>query len=265
MSLQLLIKLNGDRRGGLFRWMESLEAAPRIAWYPSAGGDFRDLLFLHARLQCELEPAVPDLFLHTDYHWARENEDFSVGGILFDDGRTVVSIAEVEELPPLALPLDAGLVHFPEGSAWTGRVRFMRLLVNSTLLGAFERPVLYAFVENAAFIGRTARPVSATFTHVIQVRHGGGFGGGTSKGGWLRHTLTSLGCELFISDGQTDLHAADARIHHRYPKIWDPVPPLHLVRTVPSESWSNHGDVQWFVVDRGQQRRDMGPSSESSA
>src|SRR5271166_4568689 len=151
MSLQLLRELNGDRRGSVFRWMESLEAAPRIAWYPSAGGDFRDLLFLHPRLQCEPEPVVPDLFLHTDYHWTREDDDFSVGGILLDDGRTAVSIADVEELPPLPVRLDPGLVYNAKGSAWTGRVLFMRLLVNSTLLGAFERPVLYAFVENAAF------------------------------------------------------------------------------------------------------------------
>lgn len=265
MSLKLLRQLNGNCRGSLFRWIKSLEVAPRIAWYPSAGGDFRDLLFLHPQRQLAPEPPVPDLFLHTDYNWTRENEDLSMGRVLLDDGRTSVAIADVEELPPLILPLDPELVHFPAGSTWTGRVLFMHLLVNSTLLGTFERPVLYAFVENAAFIGRTARPVGATFTHVIQVRHGGGFGGGNSTGAWLPHALTSLGCELFISDGYTDLGAADARIHRRYPKIWDPVPPLHHIRTVPGESWSDHGDVKWFVVDRSQQRRDMGASSESPA
>jgi hypothetical protein len=259
MSLELLEKLNGDRSGSLHRWIDALHSDPRIAWYPSAGNDFRDLLFLHTQLHHEQEPAVPDLFLHTDY-WMSPDWDFSVGRVLHDDGRTSVIIAEVQDLPRQDLPLDPRLVDFPEARAWTGRVLFMRLLVNSTKLGTFERLVLYAFVENAAFIGLIARPARAVFSHLIHVRYGVAFGGSKSAGGWLQHTLTTLGCEVFISDGCTDMRPADTAIRNSYPEIWRPVPTLHRARKVASRSWSDNGDVNWLVLGR-----DRPPAVEEGA
>jgi hypothetical protein len=176
--------------------------------------------------------------------------DFSAGTVFLNDGRTTISIADVEELPRLDLPLDPGLVHFPQGTHGIGRILFMRLLVQSTLLGTFERPLLYAFVDNAAFVGRIAWPAGAVFSHLIHVRYGGGFGGSKTAGGWLQHTLTPLGVELLISDGHSKMRPADDLIREFYPEIWRPVPALRHVRTVPSESWSNHRDVQWFIVGR---------------
>jgi hypothetical protein len=171
---------------------------------------------------------------------------------LLDDGRTTISLVDVEELPALLTPLHAGIVDFPDGGVGTGRVLVMRLLVESTLLGAFERPVLYAFIENSAFAGRIASPAGAAFSHLIHVRYGGGFGGSKTAGGWLQYALAALSVELFISDGSTDMRPADDLIRQLYPHIWRPVPPLLHVRTVPSTSWSDHGDVQWHVVTRGQ-------------
>ena len=250
MAIDLLKKLNGNQYGIFHQWIESLHRGPRIAWYPSAGGDFRDLLFLHSQLHHDGEPAVPDLFLHTDY-WMPSEWDLSVGKVLLADGRTTISVADVEELPRLDLPLDPRLVDFPQGTAGTGRVLFMRLLVKSALLGTFERPVLYAFVENAALVRRIAWPAGAVFSHLIHVRYGGGCGGSRTAGEWLRHTLTPLGVELLISDGRSNICPADDLIREFYPDIWRPIPALRHVRTVKGESWSNHGDVQWFIVGRG--------------
>ncbi len=251
MSLKLLKRLNDNRRGPLRRWLETLDCAPRIAWYPSAGFDFRDLLFLQTELHREHDPTVPDLFLHTDC-WLYGDWDFSEGKVLFEDPRTSVTISEIEVLPRLNLNVDPRLVYRPDAKAGTNtdQVVFMRLLVKSKRFGTFERPVLYAFVENAAFIGSIAQPAGAVFSHIIHVRYGGGFGGSTSAGGWLQHTLTTLGCELYITDGSTELCPADTMIRERYPDIWRPVPPLAHIRTVPGKSWSDHGDVQWLIVGR---------------
>jgi len=38
----LLLALNGARNGAFRRWLDGVREEPRIAWYPSAYGDFRD-------------------------------------------------------------------------------------------------------------------------------------------------------------------------------------------------------------------------------
>jgi hypothetical protein len=47
MSRQLLEHLNGNKAGQLNNFLDNFEGEPRIAWYPSAGEDFRALLYLH--------------------------------------------------------------------------------------------------------------------------------------------------------------------------------------------------------------------------
>ena len=51
MSIEFLQSLNGHNRGALRNWLDRLDHEPRIAWYPSAGEDFRDLMYL--------QPAAP--------------------------------------------------------------------------------------------------------------------------------------------------------------------------------------------------------------
>ncbi|MFM7758156.1 MAG: hypothetical protein ACKO6J_04405, partial [Crocinitomicaceae bacterium] len=63
---------NGNRRGLFKQFLASFSGNPRIAWYPSAGEDFRALMYLNdafsLREPCKgIEPAAPDLFLYTDY------------------------------------------------------------------------------------------------------------------------------------------------------------------------------------------------------
>lgn len=72
MSIEFLKSLNGHNRGALRDWIDRLDREPRIAWYPSAGEDFRDLMYLHPRFRqrspaMQPEPPAPDIFLHSDY------------------------------------------------------------------------------------------------------------------------------------------------------------------------------------------------------
>jgi len=40
-----LLHLNENKNGRLLSWLNRFDGDPRIAWYPSVGQDFRDLLY----------------------------------------------------------------------------------------------------------------------------------------------------------------------------------------------------------------------------
>lgn len=56
MSKELLSNLNGNKSGHLKRFIDEFDGDPRIAWYPSAGTDFRALLYQHPSYS-QLHPA----------------------------------------------------------------------------------------------------------------------------------------------------------------------------------------------------------------
>lgn len=176
MSLQLIEQLNGGNRGKLRAWIDSLEREPRIAWYPSSGEDFRDLLYLSTAYQSKnpgeiSEPDPPDLFLHTDYYpWS--SSGLLDTAVLYSDDKTRITATDMEELPRCDLPLDPGIVDFPKGSIATGRVVFMWLKVASDTLGELTAPLLYVFAENAAFCAERMLPNNAKITHAVHMSQG---------------------------------------------------------------------------------------------
>lgn len=255
MSRQLLLSLNGSKRGAFHRWLSNFKGEPRIAWYPSAGEDFRDLLYLHSsfteRMPAEAsEPAPPDLFLHTDYYpWSTST--FLDSRAIHFDGRTSVTVKSIEELPRCDLALDDQIVHFSEGSNATGRVLFLEVEVYSNVLGSFSAPVIYVFAENGAFCAERILPNNGKFSHIIHIRYGGGLGGGGSSAGiWLLNVLPRLGCECFVTDGRHNRQRGDVRTYEIYPELAGPEETSQLkpIRVLPGEEWSGHGDVSWNLV-----------------
>ncbi len=254
MSREFLVGLNGGQRGAFRRWLDEFNGEPRIAWYPSAGHDFRDLLYLspeYSRLwpATKPEPQAPDIFLHTDYFpWERST--FLDSAEIYRDARTSITLKSIEELPRCDLRLDSALVDFPQGSAATGMVLFLELHVESDVLGAFSARVLYAFVENSVFCAERLLEQRAVLSHVVHVRYGGGMGGGgKSTGTWLLNVLGRLGCECLVSDGHYGTQRQDLVVTSRYPALGqqDPQDPpqFEKIRFLPERMWSNHGNVCW--------------------
>lgn len=138
MSKNLLHNLSRNQYGTFRKYLDSLEGEPRIAWYPSAGEDMRDLLYLSRayKLQnpaSQKEPEPPTFFLHTDYFpWSTST--FLDTPIVHTDERTTITVKSIEELPRLELPLDSRLVDSPRGRRVTGKVAFMELDVQSARL-----------------------------------------------------------------------------------------------------------------------------------
>ena len=256
MSRQLLLDLNGGNNGLFLKWLNALDEEPRIAWYPSSGEDFRDLLYLNPRYSeirpvSRGEPGHPNVFLHTDYFpWSTST--FLDCKIIYRDARTKIELRDLEELPRCNLPIDAEIVDFPEGSRATGRLVFLDISVTSTALGNFLAPVVYAFVENGAFCARKILANKGKMSHVIHVRFGGGCGGGgQSTGIWLLNVLRRVGCEYFLTDSHYHRQGGDIRTYQLYPELSGNEDTGQLeqpTRTVASESWSGYGNVSWCAV-----------------
>jgi hypothetical protein len=256
MTMAFLDAMFGRPTGPARQWLAGLSREPRIAWYPSAGEDFRDLLYLSEEYaRCfpsgQAEPAPPDLFLHTDYFPWTESR-FLDTAVVHQDTRTTIRVEAIDELPRCDLPLDARIVQFPVGSVATGRVLFLLLRVTSAQL-AMDRvvPVLYAFCENAAFCAERLLPLGARCSHVVRVRYGGGCGGGQSSGHWILRNLDRLHCELLVWDQHDNEQDGDRRCLERFPNLKrEGAQPYRFrrLRTLPEAMWSGHGDVAWDLV-----------------
>ena len=251
MSRELLESLNGNSRGRFHHWLSGFRGEPRIAWYPSAGEDFRNLLYLHSNYTLRnpannIEPVPPDLFLHSDYFPWKHSQFLDTRNIHFDE-RTSVTVNHIEELPRCDLPLDSGIVDFPEGSHATGRVLFLDTQVDSKALGRFSVPVVYVFAENGAFCANRILPNKGKFSHIIHIRYGGSYGGGKSSGIWLLNILERTGCECLVTDRHYYQQSGDERTDELYPELAGPEDQqrFNSIRKLSGESWSRHGDIFW--------------------
>ncbi len=255
MSKELLKYLNGNKKGLLYKWLNKFEGEPRIAWYPSSGEDFRDLMYLHSEFTkqnpaSKPDPPAPDIFLHTDYFPWRSSTFLDTPEIYRDD-RTTITVKAIEELDRCDLPLDDKLVNTPEGSVATGRVIFLEVNVSSTVLGNYTCPVVYVFADNASFCAKTLLPLHALCSHVIHIRFGGGLGGGgKSTGVWLLNVLQKLHCDVFITDSSYGRGSGDERIYGLYPELSgnEDIGQLEQIREIAGNRWSDYGDVSWNLI-----------------
>jgi hypothetical protein len=224
MSFELLRCLNGKKRGAFYNWLDRQSQEPRIAWYPSAGNDYRDLLYLseqYSRKNPALirEPENPTLFIHTDYGTFFDR-DLSSGMKLYDDRRTLVVVKALEELPRCDTALGHGIVDKFENNTVKGRVFFMEIEANSRALGYVKAPLIYAFCENEGFCSKVLLPLRAKISHIVQVRYGAGMGsGGRAAGIWLWNVMERLGCEVYVGDGDRRRESGDLLAYQRYPNL----------------------------------------------
>jgi hypothetical protein len=252
-----LASLAGPLGNPLHDWLADHWGEPRLAWYPSAGTDFRDVLYLHPdfrrhRPGAPDEPAAPDLYLHTDYCVAGA-DDFLDHPLIHQDSRCRITVRQIAELPRLNVPFHEELVAFGP-SPVTGRVIFLVLEVESRHLARFRVPVVYAFVENAAFCAGCLLPGGARISHVVQVRYGHGLGGGRAGPEWVRRQLPRLGTEVFVTDGSDGHDFLNEEVCAHLPGLSAPpvdLKPWPVLRELPYKSWQGYGPVRWLRVPRG--------------
>jgi len=255
MSKELLHHLNSNKNGSFKAFIDGFnDTDPVIAWYPSAGQDFRDVMYCSAAYSSfnpasVQEPTAPDLYIHTDYFpWTRST--FLDNKKLYEDHKSSITLLSIEDLGSVSLHVDERIVDFPQGSVATNKVLFLQLQVTSTVLGSFTVPVLYVFAENAAFCAEVLLKYNANISRVLNIRHGGGLGGGgKSTGKWLLNVLERLNCQLYIADSYDVEEDSNKDIAcELYPELRNEENSVKLntIRTIASEKWSDYGDVQWL-------------------
>jgi hypothetical protein len=252
MSKKFLEELNGAKQGHFSKRLKSLGDEPRIAWYPSAGEDFRDILYVSEKFQ-EYEPneedvRAPDIYLHTDYYpW--ESSRFLDSPILCRDFGSTLKVEVIEELSSCDLPLHDEQVDFLKKSTVYGKVIYMEISVQSDRLGDYRVPLIYMFVENAAFCAEKLLPSQAKLSHLIRIRDGGGFGGGgKTRLDWLYDVANQLGVEVIVCDDE-NLNNTET-VRELYPQLFqnEDIFESTLVRSIDGERWSDYKDtVQWYV------------------
>ncbi len=262
MSSQLLQLLDNRRSVQFTKFVSSLEHEARIAWYPSAGTDFRALfylndVFLSANPTIEGEdPKEPDIFLYTDY--AMTNDRFNHilfhGGetVIHDDGRSTVTLSDIADFGRIDFDSYPDYQLTEKNAHFFNRVFFFNVTIESSEFGSITKPVLYAFCCNEQICSELMIPMRAKVSHIIHVRYGHGFGGGNSSGHWIQHVLTSLSCEIYIHDGLSHYYDNEYRIISYYGVVipQEPISIVKTIREIDGRGWSESTRILWQQVRR---------------
>ena len=258
---------------------------PKISWYTSSGNDFRNLIFLNKQYidknveKPNSEPyEEPDLHIFTDVStWRFENlfpptttawyvkqpkskmetyltEMDTLGSwCLWDDSRTRIRLKRFEYLPTLDAEADLQLVDLSEIAVGPKTAAYMLLEVCSKQYGNLgDVHLIYANVENEWFANELVT-ANAEISHITHVRYGTGFTKNT--GSYLKNILAKLKTKYFISDPYLEENRGEAIARLLYPTLeYNPNLKCDLssFHGVPSSSWSNHGEVSFFHVNKEQ-------------
>lgn len=262
MSTQFLALLDNGRSAYYTAFVSGLTHHARIAWYPSAGTDFRPLFYLNNAFLLNNppvngeDPIEPDIFLFTDY--GLYNEIFKkilfygADPIVHDDGRSKVTLSDIADFGRIDFDSYPDYQLTEKNAHFFNRVFFFNVTIESSEFGSITKPVLYAFCCNEQICSELMIPMRAKVSHIIHVRYGHGFGGGNSSGHWIQHILTSLSCEIYIHDGLSHYYDNEYRIISYYGVVipQEPISIVKTIREIDGRGWSESTRILWQQVRR---------------
>jgi hypothetical protein len=172
---------------------------PNIAWYPSAGDDFRDVIEAVTRTSIKA-----DLFFHTDYHrkWVQLQT-----GEVFNDRVTIVTINKITELKfkrKVNYFVSPDYVDFPEDSYPRPKIYLLDVEIVCGH-GIINKPVIYFFMENINFLVEVLLKFKISLSHLIKVREGCAWGGNRKSITIAYALLGELNVKHILVDNRTDV------------------------------------------------------------
>lgn len=194
---------------------EQIGNNPNIAWYPSAGLDFRGLIEINRT------STVSNLFFHSDYNktWVELK-----CGEVFNDKRTCINIERITELKfrgKINYRINPEYVDFPKEGNRIPKVFLLSVRVKSNF-GIIRKPVLYFFMENINFLDEILLKNKIKLSHFIKVREGCGYGGNKKSISIAYAYLVELGVRHLLVDREehTDKELINSiSVKHKiYPK-----------------------------------------------
>ena len=168
-----------------------------IAWYPSSGLDFRDLLVLGQKkfiydknvFANELLEftVLPDLFIHTDNAYNANNWPLVDKGIIYKDEETVYSINSTNDI-------------VSEEGKTIGK--YLNILLNSVLLEEeISQKMLFLFSDNIDFFKHIVLNKNMNIDFLINIRDGASENGGADYSlKMLEFYLGKMNTKYLISD-----------------------------------------------------------------
>ena len=192
----------------------------RISWYPSSGGDFRDLLEMLSpeRQQLHGLAEAPNLFVHTDYdpHFVRLGP-----GVIHHDGRTTVEVLALHDVRirnsiPFLYEVSGDNAGFPRHAFTRPVIALARVRMSSNVLGVVEAWVFFFYFENHNFLEEVVLRQGLRITHFVKVREGLGFGGNRKSISVFYALLGYVGVRYLLVDSQVQF---DLATHDRLPEF----------------------------------------------
>jgi len=257
--------------------LEVLKKHKRICWYPSAGADFRELLFLSKQyIDIHNVPVdkneLPDLFILTDcnpndYFIDKNsgmteinklnNFDYDTAGVLYCsyDRHTCIKHNGFNQIECIDLPFDGRLVSLDFSNNY-GKAFFTKASIFSDTLGHWTVDIVYVIIENTAFVFDYLLKNNVLIDYVVRVRYGDNFGGSNVCGDWMLKVLHMLKSKYFLSTEITSSNFDLARSIDLFNYSNETIDTAYLneyklnqIYKVKSDSWSKQGDIYWYKLN----------------
>lgn len=156
-----------------------------LCWYPSAGTDFRHILFFEKERFNKLSPPPPMIYLHTDMELPKnsgvssKSRSYQPGDFVAPSIR-IASISEISiKVPILSVNKD---VYFGKADENTGKVFLIDLLLEHRFRECSIQipvPVIYFIAENFSFLADFLLLHQMQVNTLIHIRDGGASLGGS--------------------------------------------------------------------------------------
>jgi len=245
---------------------EAIRQYKHICWYPSAGRDFRPLLFLsdwYCRkngLDLDEGQEMPDLYIFTDYvgfpvwfgdEYEKEGFDFLKPGFHLIENEyysnsTKITIKCVERLVDFRFSFDRNLACMDSTPAYNSSF-LMEVEVESKLEGVvttYDATVLYITAFNETLYREFILRHHIKVEYQVLVRYGEGMGGGARiHPSWIIRSYRELGTKYLISELR---YVEEAREDESTDK---PMPVLEKIYSINAKQWSQHdAEIGWHRV-----------------
>jgi hypothetical protein len=175
-----------------------------LAWYPSSGKDYHDVLELGfaSRRQLHGLTVRPALFVHTD-------ASVRLSGEFADDRTSVRRLSEVRfRIPDEVRHLDT--LRDQRFDERLSEARLIKVEAVSTALGTVQAYVLHLPMSNYTFFARWVVGMGVNIHTVVQVRQGLGLGGCLLGLFYLYPWFADHGIRELLTDGE---------VHNVLPKV----------------------------------------------
>jgi hypothetical protein len=188
---------------------QNMSLNPTIAWYPSAGLDFRDLLELNP---IPNQTSKPELFIHTDYqpYCPNINERFTgfEPGIIVDRyepdyHKEILEVHQLMFTNSIKYYIDENFVDFVDEAPIESKVFLLSVKVRHKD-DILIRPVIYFVFENINFLDEIILKHNIKISHLIKVREGCGLGGNRKSITIAYAFAAKLGLQYLICDNEAE-------------------------------------------------------------